>query len=121
MKFFLDANIPYSALAAFEQLDLEAIHARDVRLERATDQEILEHAMKNKSILVTKDLDFANEKIFPSHNGIVFFRLPSTFKASQFIGVLSEFFKTVTLDNLNDAITIVNLGRYRIRKLKERR
>ncbi len=30
MKFFLDANIPYSALQVFEELKLEATHARDV-------------------------------------------------------------------------------------------
>ena len=40
MKFFLDTNIPYSALVVFEELKLESTHARDVGLSRAGDREI---------------------------------------------------------------------------------
>jgi len=32
MRFFLDANIPYSALEIFKELNLEALHARSVGL-----------------------------------------------------------------------------------------
>ena len=52
MKFFLDANMPYSVLTIFKELGLKAIHARDVGLSRAADKEIARYAKKNKSILV---------------------------------------------------------------------
>ena len=59
MRFFLDTNIPYSALEIFEGLKLESAHARDVGLSRASDKEISDYAMKRDSILITKDLEFA--------------------------------------------------------------
>lgn len=49
-------NIPHSALDVFEELNLEAIHARDIGLSRASDDEIMKYAVENKSILVTKDM-----------------------------------------------------------------
>ena len=63
MKFFLDANIPYSALEVFKELNLESLHARDAGLSRADDKEIIDYAIKNNSVLVTKDLEFANIKV----------------------------------------------------------
>ena len=56
MKFFLDANIPYSALQIFEELKLEATHARNIGMNRSTDKQIADYAAKNRSVLVTKDL-----------------------------------------------------------------
>lgn len=118
MKFFLDTNIPYSALKVFEELNLEAVHARDVGLSRAADREIMNYAVKNKSILVTKDLGFANIILFPveSHYGVVVLRLPSFFKAYQFVNVLRDFLNSVDAKLLEKAIAIIKLGRYRIRK-----
>ena len=66
------------------------MHARDVGLSRADDLAIMDYAIRNESILITKDLGFANIIIFPvkSHNGIVVVRLPPFFKAFQFVNVL---------------------------------
>ena len=118
MKFFLDANIPYSTLEIFEELKLECEHARDAGLSRASDMEIMKYAIKNHSILVTKDLDFANIKIFPvqSHYGIVILRLPPFFKAQQFVNVLRNFLNSIDIKNLKRSIAIIKIGRYRIRK-----
>lgn len=120
MKFFLDANMPYSALEVFEELGLEAKHARDVGLGRASDEEIMAYAVNNRSILVTKDLGFANIIRFPleSHYGVVVLRLPSFFKAFQFVNVLREFLNSIDVKVLEKSIAIVKLGKYRIRKFK---
>ncbi len=119
MKFLLDANIPYSALGVFKEHNLEAIHARDANLTRASDKEVMVFTIKNKIILVTKDLGFANITIFPidMHYGIVVLRLPYFFKAAQFVNVLRDFLNSVDVTYLEKAITIVKLGRYRIRKI----
>lgn len=118
MKFFLDANIPYSALEIFEELNLESTHARDAGLSRADDMKIMDYAVKNDSILVTKDLEFANLISFPieSHHGVILMRLPSFFKASQFVNVLRDFLTSIDTKDLKKAIAIVKVGRYRIRK-----
>lgn len=119
MKFFLDANIPYSALKVFEELDLEATHAGDVGLNRAPDKEIADYAAKNRSVLVTKDLEFANRTLFPpeTHYGLIILRLPPNFKAAQFASALNEFLKSVEINTLEKSVVIVKLGSYRIRKL----
>ena len=120
MKFFLDANIPYSALEIFEELNLECEHARDIGLSRADDIQIMNYAIKNDSILVTKDLGFANIMVFPieSHHGVIVLRLPPFFKASQFVNVLRDFLNSIDLKDLKKAIAIVKVGRYRIRKFE---
>lgn len=120
MKFFLDANIPYSALTALKELNLEAIHAKDAGLSQAGDQDVLRYAAGNKCVLVTKDLDFGNLKRFDTKpHGLVILRLPHFFKASQFVNALRDFLKSENAQNLEGAITIVKLGGYRTRKLEK--
>ena len=120
MKFFLDVNIPYSALEVFEELNLESVHASDIGLNRADDIEIMDYVIKHDSILVTKDLEFANITMFPieSHHGVVVVRLPPFFKASQFVNGLRNFLSSINIKDLNKSIAIVKLGKYRIRKFE---
>jgi predicted nuclease of predicted toxin-antitoxin system len=120
MKFLLDANIPYSALEIFREIDLEAIHVKNIGLGKSTDLEIMNNALENKSIIITKDLGFGNIKIFPpkSHQGVIILRLPFFFKASQITKELKNFLTSVNLEDLKESTTIVKLGRYRIRKTK---
>lgn len=119
MKFFLDANIPYSSIKKFEELHLDAIHARDVGFSQADDDEIMKYAAMERRILVTKDRGFANIIRFPpsSHNGIIIVRFPYFFNASRFADSLGEFLSAVDLRMLEDAITVARVGRYRIRRL----
>jgi predicted nuclease of predicted toxin-antitoxin system len=117
MKFFLDANLPSSSKELFQGYG-KVSHARDVGLAGATDKEIIEYASKNKTILVTKDLDFANILLYPinSHFGVIVLRLPFYFIADQINNILEEFLSSVNLNELENAVTIVELGRYRIRR-----
>jgi len=119
MKFFLDTNIPYSVLEIFTEFKLTAIHSRDIDLHNATDNEIFEYVVKNKYILITKDLEFANPKIFPTNRltGLIILRLPFFFKADQQTRVLKDFLSSINTRDLTKCITIVKLGSYRIRKI----
>ncbi len=118
MKFFLDANIPYSILGIFKELNLEAKHARDFGLSNAEDIEILKHSVQDNYILITKDLEFGNLKIFPiKPHGLIILRLPHNFKANEMGNTLKGFLKSINLQDLKGSISIVKLGRYRIRKL----
>ena len=120
MKFFLDANMPRSALKIFEELKLEAQHAKNVGLARADDREIIEYSIRNRSILITKDLEFGNAKIFPTEQqqGLIILRLPFYFTATQITYTLKNLLMSVDENELEKAITIVKLGRYRTRKFK---
>ncbi len=119
MRFFLDSNMPYSILDLFKELNLEAIRSRDLGLARADDEEIVKYAIKNKYVLITKDLEFANRKRFPinSTQGIIILRLPFFFKANQVKKVLKDTLISMNIKELERSITIIKLGRYRIRKI----
>ena len=119
MNFFLDANMPYSAKETFPALKLKVTHARDAGLQSATDEQIMAHAMRSKSILITKDLDFGKLAVSSkmSTYGIVILRLPFSYTASQIMGVLKTFLLSVDKKKLGNSLTVVEVGRYRIRKI----
>lgn len=117
MRFILDANIPYSAKDVFHHSD-HAVHVRDIGFSDASDSEILEYALRKKAVVVTKDLDFANSILHPitTHHGVLVLRLPSHFPAVAIKAVLKEFLATIEKKDLEHSITIVEPGRYRIRR-----
>jgi predicted nuclease of predicted toxin-antitoxin system len=119
MKFILDANLPYSSLEIFKELNLKAVHVTDIGLGGASDEEILSYATKGKGIVITKDLGFGSLIVvskLPAY-GIVILRLPFSFRADQIKSALKNFLKTVEIKKLHKSITIVELGKYRIRKI----
>ncbi|MDE1865087.1 MAG: hypothetical protein KGH94_00390 [Candidatus Micrarchaeota archaeon] len=68
---------------------------------------------------MTKDLDFGALVVasrLPAY-GVIILRLPFSFNSGQIRGVLENFLKTADLKKLPKSITVVELGRYRIRKI----
>lgn len=118
MKIFLDSNIPYSSINIFKKFNHDVQHARNIGMANAVDNEILEYAIKHNQILVTKDLGFGNILDYPikSHHGVVILRLPFYYTAKQINNALLEFLKSIEEDDIKNAVTIVEAGRYRIRK-----
>lgn len=117
MKFLLDANMPYSAKELFPKPD-EVLHVRDIGLAGASDAAIIADAVRESAVIITRDLDFGNIILHPiaSHKGAVILRAPSSFTASQINELLKGFLSTVDKNNLADAITILELHRYRVRR-----
>jgi predicted nuclease of predicted toxin-antitoxin system len=101
------------------ELGLEAEHARNVGLRSAPDKDIAEYARKRKAILVTKDLEFGSPLVYPvhSHYGVLIVRLPHYFTAQQIAAAVKKFLSRVKPDILAGAITVLEPGRYRIRKI----
>lgn len=117
MKFLLDANMPYSAKSVFRGHD-RAIHVRDIGLTDASDDEILEYARREETMIVSRDLDFANIMLHPinTHAGAVVLRVPSSFTAEQIKKVLQRFLLVVDIASLPRSLTIVEPERFRIRR-----
>ncbi len=117
MKFLLDANLPYSAKAVFGS-EHEAIHVQDVDLATAADIAILNWARKQKAILITRDLDFANILRVPpkSHFGILVLRLHSSYSAKEIKRVLGGFLSKTDSQSFPRSLIIVEEGRYRVRR-----
>lgn len=85
----------------------------------SSDNKIAEYAKKQKAILVTKDLEFGSLLIYPesSHYGLLVLRLPNNFTAKKMNEILEEFLKSIKVEELVNSITVLEIGRYRIRKL----
>jgi predicted nuclease of predicted toxin-antitoxin system len=58
MRFLVDTNLPPTVATLITSLGHDAQHTSDVRLERARDREIWQHAKANNLCIVTKDEDF---------------------------------------------------------------
>ncbi len=117
MKFLIDADSPHSLIEIFKKYDHDAVHVRNI-LGSATDDEIFEHADKNHYIIVTRDLGFADDFIKKKGFGLLLIRLPYYFTVDKINGVLEEFLKEVDVKELVNSITVLELGRYRTKKLR---
>lgn len=120
MRFLLDANLPYSSLAVFKDLGLDAQHVSDLGLKAADDERIMAHAAKTRQIVVTRDLDFGTLAVHLNAptEGVVILRLPFSFTAREISAALKAFLSAVDTRRLKNSIAIVEVGRYRIRKLR---
>ena len=116
MKFFLDANLPYSAKEIFQSGD-EVLHVRDLDLQHESDANIAQWAKDNKAIIVSRDLDFANIVLMPAsvHYGVIVLRVPDYYTTKEIKRVLGDFLKEIDRSKIPRALIIVEEGRYRIR------
>ena len=115
MKFLIDADSPYSLIEIFNKYGYDAIHVRDV-FKFALDDEIFEYSNKNKYIVVTRDLGFAEIFMERKGLGLILIRLPYYFRVAKIIKVFEDFLREVKTKELINSITVLELGRYRIKK-----
>ncbi len=119
LKFFLDENMPNSSADMLEKHGYEVEHARTAGFKGSSDEAIAQYAKDQKAILVSRDLDFGNVLWYPegSHHGVLIIRLPHDYRAQQITEKLKEFIEKVDVGELSSHITILELGRYRKRKI----
>jgi len=120
MKFFLDANLPYSAKKVFEAYG-EVSHTRDEGLGTASDREIFDFVVQEKMVLVTKDLDFGNPFLFPrgSLEGLVILRVPFYFIVEQINSVLEDFLSSTSQEEILHSIIVIGPGVKRTKKIEK--
>ncbi|MBI3035319.1 DUF5615 family PIN-like protein [Candidatus Woesearchaeota archaeon] len=116
MKFLIDADSPYSLIGTFNKRGYEAAHVRKV-LGSAEDDEIFEYAQKNGYVVVTRDLGFAEIFLKNKGIGLILMRLPYYFKVDKINKVFDEFLKEINVTEIVNSIMVVELGRYRTKKL----
>ena len=58
MKFVADMGISPTTVSFLQDLGYKAVHLHHQGLDRLTDSEVLEKALREESILLTHDLDF---------------------------------------------------------------
>ena len=116
MKFLIDADSPHSLIGIFKARGHDAIHVRD-KLGSATDDEVFEYANRNQCIIVTRDLGFADMFIKSKGFGLILVRLPYYFTADKINKFFNKFLEEVDTKKLVNSITVVELGRYRVKRL----
>lgn len=116
MRFLVDADLPRSTAKIIRSLGFEVFDVRDVGLRYAEDSEILDYANKNSLIVLTKDFDFIGLARFSTHKGIIHVRLPHYFDSEKLNFYVKEFFKSVKVEELAGAISVLELNRFRIQK-----
>ena len=58
MKFLLDMGLAQSTAQSLQALGHDALHLREQNLQRLTDQQIVDKALKEDRVILTHDLDF---------------------------------------------------------------
>ena len=119
MKILLDENLPLSLVDDLTKLGHKVDHICTVGLRGADDETIAKYAKKQKAILVTKDIELGSLLLYPSgsHYAVVIVRLPPFYNKHKLTTTITTFFKTMKEREIINAITILQVGRYRIRKL----
>src|SRR3990172_6863323 len=76
LKFLLDADMPRSSAELIRSIGYEVEDVRDIGMRAAKDREIIEYALKNNRIIITRDTDFGEVLRYPEHPGAIILRLP---------------------------------------------
>ena len=116
MKFLIDADSTHSLKGIFNKHGYEAVHVRHV-LGSATDEEIYNYAQENNYVVVTRDLGFAETFLKNNGVGLILMRLPYYFTVDKINKVFDEFLKEINSKEVINSIVVVELGRYRTKKL----
>jgi len=101
LKFKIDENLPVEFVNVLKSSGYEAMPALDQGLNGKVDSVVINKCLKEKFILVTLDLDFADIKLYPPYKypGIIIIRAKHQDKWH-----LLEIFKSVILNFKHDKI-----------------
>ena len=117
LKFLLDADMPRSSAEVVRSMGFDVEDVRDIGMGSAKDREIIEYALKNSRLIITRDTDFGEVLRYPKHPGAIIFRLPNTFTAPKINERLKGFLSSITEEKLRNAITVIERERYRRRPI----
>jgi predicted nuclease of predicted toxin-antitoxin system len=118
MRFLADMGISVSTVNWLRSRGHDAIHAREIGMQRSSDVEIIKKTQSENRIVVTCDLDFgalmaSSQEYFPS---FIIFRLQNERPSN-----INQRLESVLTDSLKDlkkgAVITVEESRYRVRHL----
>ncbi len=118
LRILVDEDMPRPTAGLLQSLGIHAIDLRGVGLKGATDDEVFGYAQKQGMIIISRDKELGNIVKYPlgTHHGIIWVNLPYTFIRQQILDALKRFFVEVDRNKLLNNLTILEVGRYRIRE-----
>jgi predicted nuclease of predicted toxin-antitoxin system len=117
LNFLIDANIPRSTNAAIEALGHDVADVRDILPSASPDSDVALLALKEKRIIITRDLDFANILLYPprKYPGIIVLKVHA-FKPSDINDLLTLFLTSISPETIKHCLVILEPDRFRIKK-----
>jgi predicted nuclease of predicted toxin-antitoxin system len=118
VRFLIDADLSPQLRLLFAEFGHDAIHAGNVNLGTAPDQDIAVFARDTGRCIITGDFDFANLLEYEPRKfgGIVVLTLPRNSLPPYISRLVIEFLERLpTLTPLNGKLLIVEIGRIRVR------
>ena len=120
MKLLIDECVLGKTAKLLKRSGFSLITLQKLHKTSATNGTIIQIAKKEKAIIVTNDLDFANLILYPigSHEGIIVLRprIDTLEAINDVHKVLLRLLKEVKPADLAKSLVIVDRNKYRIRK-----
>jgi len=113
MNFVADESCARPVIQALRQAGHDVVAIAEIA-KGATDDQVLERALKEKCVLITEDRDFG-ELVYArgrSSSGVILVRFPSRARRAKSATVIEAVSKLGS--RLGDAFTVVQPGRLRI-------
>lgn len=119
MKFLLDQNLSPQTALFLKFLGINAVDVREVGLGGKEDDEIYAYAVRHRCVIITFDHEFAYKYMFRGDlEGLIIIRLhPQTLHNIH--EILKHFFESVDKDKILKSISVLERGKFRMRKIKD--
>ncbi len=104
--------------AALRSAGVDASDVRDEGLRGQPDAQIFAFAVAKGFIVVTADVEFGNELVYPprTHHGVILVRLPETLAGPTIVQMTVTPIVMISTEDLSGAIIVIEPGRVRIRR-----
>lgn len=120
IRFLIDADLPRSGCGALRHRGLLVDDVRDLDLDTATDDIVLQYARTHRYTLISADKGFTNLLRFPlgTHHGIIVARFPRHTPARMETRLLLRWIPTLREEDLIGNLLIIQAKGIRIRRAK---
>src|SRR5580704_14206068 len=117
-RFLVDEDLPRALAPALRQAGLDARDVREEGLRGQPDANIFSFAVERGFVIVTADVEFGNELVYPphSHHGVNLVRIPETLPGPTIVQMTVTPIVMVSIEDLSGAIIVVEPGRVRSRR-----
>ncbi|MEZ4707931.1 MAG: DUF5615 family PIN-like protein [Caldilineaceae bacterium] len=118
MNVLLDMPVSPNLVHVLEEYGHVAVHASDLGLFRATDQELMELARQTDRIIITADLDFPQLLALSgaASPGLILFR-GGDYSEREMEELLRRVLDSIPADRIQSAICVVDRKRIRVTEL----
>lgn len=116
-KFLLDENVPPAIGVFFRSMNFDVVHAKEVGMLGASDDQIMDLARQEERTLITFDKHFADLVRYPPrmHWGIIRIRIHPPLLADV-VQALDHFFKQFDVSTIRGTLIVLDNEGFRIRR-----